>query len=139
MEFPRIYRFITDPFVSASRRILRASQLALTKWKVITIGSLSLVLLVAIAVVSFDLYKNLQERQKVEQERQKLISKVKFWESITSKYKGYRDAYFQLAVLEYQLKNFDQSKSYLQKAIEIDPNFEAARKLEKLLDIEYLR
>lgn len=125
MKFPRIYRFITES--------------VFTRWKLISIGLLSFILLVAITVVSFDLYKNLSEKQKVEQERQKLIAKVNFWESIASQYKDYRDAYFQLAVLEYQLKNFDQSKSHLQKALGIDPNFEAARKLEKLLNIEYLR
>lgn len=120
-RFPNIYRRITD-FIRL-------------KWRIILVGLVSFILLFCISILSFDLYKNIQEKQKIEKERQKLISEVIFWESVVNKYKDYRDAYFNLAVLEYQLKNFDKTKAYLQKVLELDPNFNEGRKLEKLLSV----
>jgi hypothetical protein len=38
-------------------------------------------------------------------------------------YKGYRDGYYQLAAVEYQLGNTQIAKSYIVKALHIDPTF----------------
>jgi len=122
LKFPSIYRFITDLFGK-----LRA------RWKIITVGLLSLIFIILIALVSLDLYKNVQIKNNVEAERQKLVSDVQFWESIVKKYKGYRDAYFKLAVLEYQLKDFDKSEEHLSQVIKLDPNFKDANELRGLL------
>ncbi|MCL4386782.1 tetratricopeptide repeat protein [Patescibacteria group bacterium] len=113
LKFPSIYRFITEK-----------------PW--FTIFA-SIAVLLGIIFLSLNLYKNIQIKNNVEAERQKLTSDVQFWESIVHKYKGYRDAYFKLAVLEYQLKDFDKSKEYLNQAIKLDPNFKDANELKELL------
>ncbi|MDO8639672.1 MAG: tetratricopeptide repeat protein [bacterium] len=122
LKFPSIYRFITDLFGKFR-----------TRREIITVGFFSLFLIVLIVLVSVDLYKNVQTKNNVEAERQKLASDIRSWESIVGKYKGYRDAYFKLAVLEYQLKDFDKSKEFLNQVIKLDPNFKDADELKELL------
>lgn len=116
-----------------TQKIFIIKRFIFLKWRVIFIGFLSILLLGAISIVGFDLYQNFQEKQRVGEDRQKIISEVIFWESVINKYKGYRDAYFNLAVLEYKMKNFEKARVYLQKTLDIDPNFDAGRKLEKIL------
>ncbi len=70
-------------------------------------------------------------RQVVAQ-RQTLNSQMQTWESVAQKYPGYRDAYFQAAVLAYRLGDRGKEKEYLGKALRIDPNYEPAKKLEFL-------
>lgn len=97
----------------------------------------SFVLVVILAIVGLDLYKDVLEQKKIEAERKEIISKIEYWQGIVDKYKDYRDAYFQLAILEYRVKNFDKSKFYLDKSLAIDPNFEKGRELEKVLSSKY--
>jgi tetratricopeptide (TPR) repeat protein len=61
-------------------------------------------------------------------------SKINFWQSIADKYEGYKDAYFQMAVLDYQLGNLQKAKSENKKALSLDPNFTDAQKLEVVLE-----
>jgi tetratricopeptide (TPR) repeat protein len=58
---------------------------------------------------------------------------IKKWEKIVTEKPDYRDGYLQLAFLHYKLFENKKAKEYLAKALAIDPNFEAARELEKLL------
>lgn len=112
-KFPRISRRITDNKV----------------WIIVV----SVVIGLAILIVGADLQKNIQNKQNIDKERIKIAKEIEYWEKTIEKYKDFRDAYFQLAVLNYQLGNFEKAKSFLQKTLELDPNFEAARDLEKLL------
>lgn len=101
------------------------------------LGSLvSLALVLVFVFVSLDLYSDIKVRQKTEKERKEIISEILYWQGIVDKYKDYRDAYFQLAILEYRLKNFDKAKFYLSKTLLIDPNFEKGRELEKILNVK---
>lgn len=117
--FPKNTRFITERF---HNRI------------VILVGLLSVVLLIMISFVGWDLYKNIQEKKRIEIERQQIISEIDFWQTVSKKYKGYRDAYFKLAVLEYKLGNDAKSQFYLSKTFALDPNFAKGRALEKSLE-----
>ena len=94
----------------------------------------SFVLVIILAIVGLDLYQDVLEQKKIETERKETISKIEYWQKIVDKYKDYRDAYFQLAILEYRLKNFDKSKYYLNKVLSIDPNFENGRDMEQILN-----
>lgn len=107
-----------------------------SNYRVITVIILSLFLVILISLVSLDLYKNFQEKGKIEAKRAELASEVRYWENVVGKYKDYRDAYFKLAVLEYELKDFGKSRVYLRKVLEIDPNFEVGRRFEKLLETQ---
>jgi len=55
------------------------------------------------------------------------------WEKIIAEKPGYRDAYLQLAKLCYQIYEDEKAKKYLQKAIELDPNYEPTQELQKII------
>lgn len=116
-KFPSIFRIITE-----------------MPGKIAMLTMIALVLsVIAISLELFVLYKNMGQYQKVRAERGDIIKKVKEWEVIVEKYKDYRDGYFYLASLEYTLGNFTKSRFYVEKSLQIDPNFDKARELDKIL------
>ncbi len=117
-KFPKIYRFITEN----------------DSWRQLLIGFVSSFVFLALAVVCMNTYKNYQEKLLQDSERAQINKEISLWNPILQKYKGYRDGYFQIALLEYQLKDFEKARNYLQKTLILDPNFEEARKLEKILN-----
>ena len=125
-KFPRIFRFITD------NKLIK--KIKKNQWRLITAGFVSAIILGAIVIVGVDSYKNYQENKKLTEERENIESQIKFWESVNKKYPGYRDSYFELALLEYQLKDFDKARAYLKEALRLDPNFKSGRKLESILN-----
>lgn len=66
-------------------------------------------------------------------EKIKVLNELVFWQKEIGERPNYRDAYFKLALLNYQLKDFDKANEYLKKTLSLDPNFEKGRELEKLL------
>jgi len=60
----------------------------------------------------------------------KLISA---WEKIVEEKPNYRDGYLQLAILHYKLYENDKAKEYLNKALDLDPNYEPAKELEFII------
>jgi len=58
---------------------------------------------------------------------------ISAWEKIVQEKPNYRDGYLQLAILNYKIYENQKALESLKKALEIDPNFTEARKLEKLL------
>jgi len=124
-KFPRIYRFITEAPVF--------KHLGRLQKKFILAGFLSLLFISAIIYVFFDLYRNLAYKERLEKERDLIINQIKKWHSVAEKHKGYRDAYFQIALLEYRLGNFDKSREYLTKTLLLDPNYKEGKELESLL------
>lgn len=113
LQFPRILRTFTEKYFFAILVLL--------------------VLAVAIVFLGLNLYKSINQKQEIDKERLKITKEVEFWKAVVAKYKDYRDAYFQLALLEYRLGNFKGSKFYLQKTLELDPNFEKGRELEAVI------
>lgn len=78
--------------------------------------------------------KNIEESlMKAKERPEKIHQEISFWKKIVKERPDYRDAYLQLAVLNYQISQTKEAKKYLQNALELDPNFEPAKKLEKLL------
>jgi len=128
---PRIYRFITD---SLAISLLKTKPLTLNRTiKIVTLTLLGTAMFFLVGISGYDLYNNYQNKKKLDLERQEVISKIEKWQGIVNKYKDYRDGYFQLAILEYRLRDFAKSKFYLDKALSLDPNFEKGRVLEKIL------
>ena len=113
-KFPSIYRLITDkenaPLVVLSTFII-----------------------VAIFMVGLDLNKNLEEKALHQKLYESKTQEIKFWEENLSKYPEYRDAYFRLATLYYEVGDFGKSESYLDRVFFLDPSFEEGKELEKLL------
>lgn len=140
-QFPNIYRAITESktlnkFKKMEFRLLNQSK----HKKIIYYAFISLFFLIivflsfGILVSGLKFYKYVSLYAKISSERQSLQGKINFWQSIADKYEGYKDAYFQIALLEYKLGNFKKAREYNKKALLLDPNFEDSKKLEILLE-----
>lgn len=121
--FPSISRSIPESF---SGRVVRSGNWFL-------FGVVLGILIVAIALISWNIQSNMQEKKQLEQNRAKIQGEVNYWREMVNKYPGNRDAYFQLALLEYQLGDTQASSTYVTKVKLLDPNFQEAYKLEKVL------
>jgi tetratricopeptide (TPR) repeat protein len=80
----------------------------------------------AIGIVGFNLKMNLINLNTVKKERAEITTDINYWKGFVDKHQGYRDGYYQLAILEYRLGNQKQALDYLGKTLEIDPNFSGA-------------
>jgi tetratricopeptide (TPR) repeat protein len=58
---------------------------------------------------------------------------IHFWEKIVAEKTDYRDGYLQLAILNYKIWQNEKAQEYLKKALIVDPNFEPALELEKII------
>ena len=125
IKFPKIFRFI--PEQKYFKKIKKH------QWRLIAVGFVSAIILGAIVIVGADSYRNYKENKKLTEKRRNIENQIRFWESVNRKYTGYRDSYFQLALLEYQLKDFSKARTYLKEAFRLDPNFKSGRKLENIL------
>jgi len=140
-QFPSIYRFITErkEGLNSIKNKFRLSNQSKLK-KLLFFVSAGLVLLVVLILVfgivflGVYAFKYSLQAGKINNQRQDLQTQVNFWQSIADKYEGYKDAYFRIAVLEYQLGDFQKSKDYNKKALLLDPNFDDAKKLEVVLE-----
>lgn len=116
-KFPRISRFIPEKGNSAR------------KFYFIVYACMA----IALFLVSFELTESLIQYNKAKLERDKIEAELAFWSEVSNKFPGYRDAYFNVAVLEYRLGDKSEAKRDLDKTLNIDPNFEKGRELERLL------
>jgi tetratricopeptide (TPR) repeat protein len=48
---------------------------------------------------------------------------ISYWKTVVNKYPDYRDGYFRLSVLSFQVGRDEEAKLYLQKVFALDPNF----------------
>lgn len=135
-QFPSIYRRITERFSFRLPWQAKPNNLAF-----LILASASILISVAllIGIVFFGLktYQNSTQVIQINNQRQNLQNKISFWQSVNSKFNGYKDAYFQKALLEYQLNDIKQAKLDNQKALQLDPNFTDAKQLEEVLDKGY--
>lgn len=92
-----------------------------------------LVILLLVVLFSFDLSKTIKTYSKLISERERIQSQIKTWQSITEKFKGYKDGYLQLAILKYRLGEFDKASFYLNQALYLDPNYKEALQLQEKL------
>jgi tetratricopeptide (TPR) repeat protein len=136
LQFPSIYRRITERLsfnLSWQPKLSKTTVLVLASTSIL----ISLILVVGIVVFGSNTYQNFNQVIQINNQRQGLQSKINFWQAIIDKYDGYKDAYFQKALLEYSLGQIDKAKEDNTKALLLDPNFEDAKKLEMVLDKVY--
>jgi tetratricopeptide (TPR) repeat protein len=131
-QFPSIYRLIPEKTSFRLPRLPKLSKIAFLTLASISI-LISLVLVAGIGYFAAQTYQNLNQTIQINNERQDLQGKANFWQAIINQYDGYKDAYFQKALLEYKLGQVDKAKQDNQKALLLDPNFTDAKKLEVLL------
>jgi tetratricopeptide (TPR) repeat protein len=109
--FPKIFRFITERSI------------------VIIITVVSLFVLTGIVLQGIRLQDTFHQVELAKQQRSKLTQELAYWQDIVRQYGNYRDAYFRIAILQYQLGEVSQAKKSLEKVLALDPNFEKARVL----------
>lgn len=129
MKFPNIYRTFTENFIKFKKK----NSKFLKKLKLQSVVTLYILTIALILILSLDLLNSLQKQKEINFERAKIESEIKVWEAIADKYQGYKEAYFQLAVLNYKLGNFEKAKYYIDKTLYIDPNFTKAKDLQNTL------
>lgn len=104
-------------------------------WLWVSIGFSSLL----VVYFSLQIGSSFQNWEKIRNDREQVASKINLWQGIISQYPNYTDAYFETAVLSYQLGNVQHVYDLLQKLSLIDQNFPYAKKLELLTGIESRR
>lgn len=68
------------------------------------------------------------------QEAKRIKQEIKSWEESLKSYPDYRDVYLRLAILNWQIKQPEKAREYLEKAESLDPNYEVTKKLKELID-----
>lgn len=89
---------------------------------------------IAIIAVGLDLYSNYSTRKQLQAEKIKVTRELDYWEKEIREKPNFRDGYFSLALIYYQLKDFKTSSGYLDKAMALDPSFEKGKELRVLLE-----
>lgn len=117
-NFPSNYRIIPESF--KREEIL------------FVIGVLSI--FTAILIVSGDIYINIQDQKSITDEKVRVLNEISFWENEILGKPNYRDAYFKLAMLSYEIRKFDIARDYLDKVFELDPTFDKGKELEMLME-----
>ncbi|MBI4079484.1 MAG: tetratricopeptide repeat protein [Candidatus Levybacteria bacterium] len=129
VQFPSFSRFITD-----IKRGLLAVKLWLRQETLKALFSLvSFLIIVLMGFVGVKLQSMVVQKQELEKNRAAILTEIQYWQNVVIRYSNYRDAYFKIAILEYQLGNDKEAKEYLAKTLVLDPNFEQGRSFEKLL------
>lgn len=71
--------------------------------------------------------------QKITEDPQDNIKAISYWENITTEKKDFRDGYLKLALLYYLTYNNQKAEENIQKALQLDPNYELTKKLEEII------
>lgn len=124
LKSPRIYRKLTEKPVTWA--IFNNPLI----YVVITSG----IILLFTYTTGLRLYENTKELARIKEARGQVLSEIEYWEETTKKYTGYRDGYFTLAVLEYRVGNEGKARMYLDKTLELDPNFAKGREFLKQIE-----
>ena len=77
--------------------------------------------------------KVLEKIRNLEEEPEKIKDEIKNWEEILKEKPGHRDIYFRIAILNWQIYREKEALEAVNKALELDPNFEPAKNFKKLL------
>lgn len=89
---------------------------------------------IAIILVSYDFYNNLLRQDTVYEARGKIIGDLNYWNREVIEKPNYRDGYFSLSLIYYQLGDYKNSIENLNKAMNIDPNFSKGKQLKKIIE-----
>ena len=76
--------------------------------------------------------RQIDEEINLKKRHLKIKEEINLWQERIETHPGFRDAYLKLAVLNWQIDENAETKKYLDKVLEIDPNNSSARELERL-------
>jgi hypothetical protein len=128
-QFPNIFRII--PESKLVKKVLTSK--AVFYLATVFALCISLGFIIGITFVSVSIHRNTVIVISEITKKQEIQKQINFWQSVADKYQGYKDAYLQIAVLEYNLGDLGKARQANNKALLLDPNFEDAKKLERLL------
>ena len=119
---------------SISRTITEALIHFIQNEKTLLVASIfGIITFIAVLFATLQLYQALQKQQELRQLRNNVTYKISFWQQVAKLHPDYRDAYFEIALLQYWVGKKEQALENVKKALMIDPNFMEGRALEKLL------
>ncbi len=130
---PRIHRLIAEQLQYF--QLKRISKMR-GVWLYVVLGTVCGIFLAGITFVTLDIRQNMAKKQQLQAQRVKLQSQILKWEKINTQYPGYRDGYLRVAVLAYQVGDIAKARTYVQKTLDVDPYFNEAQILNKLLDTQ---
>jgi hypothetical protein len=106
----------------------------LNEWLVV--GFVSGILLFLIISMSLQIKDQVRELARRRTMQGAIVSEIAHWQKVTKQYTQYRDGYFRLALLQYQLGNEQLAGIYVGKSLAVDPNFQAGRAFQEKLEGE---
>lgn len=129
-ESPRINRSIAeDPIAADAPKGLVQRNYSKRIQFFLMIG-LCLLLLGGIIFLTRQVKQSYQIYQQIHTQHETIKNSIAHYEEFVIAHPGSRDAYMQLALLYYQLKDFTKSEAFIQKILLLDPNFKPALALE---------
>lgn len=123
-ELPSIYRTITDLLLVMKKVVLS---------RAFVVGVLSVFLLGIGGLIGARLLLHGQELTYLIEARGIIAQSAFSEQSVVARYPGYRDGYFAEAMQYYRLGDIEKSSMYLEKAMQLDPNFPQGKRLAILL------
>ncbi len=124
-QFPNFYRFITEALKPLGVR---------GEWAKKGIYACFILVLLAIIAISLHLFVSLKTISNSADNSLGIAQEAVYWQNVEKTYPNYRDSYFQLALIAYQVGNLKRARLYLKQAEAIDPNYQGIAKLQKYLN-----
>lgn len=91
-------------------------------------------LLMAIASQAYAIIQDTHMLTSIQEKQEKVKQEIAYWEQVVSIHKDYRDGYFKLALLAQQVGDKKRAKEYVEKSLELDPDFTLGRSYQVVLD-----
>lgn len=103
----------------------------LNEW--VVVGFVSGILLLLVVNLGVQIRGQLGEMAKRQTMQAAIATEITHWQKMTQRYGQFRDGYFRLALLQYQLGNEQLAGVYVEKALAVDPNFIAGKEFRERL------
>lgn len=114
-------------------KISSLAHLLLRSWIWFVWGGIYIVAFVLLFSAAAELSEARKQKETADKNYNSVLSELRYWQDITNKYPDFRDAYFKQAISYYELGNIPNTKIYVKKSLELDPNFDKAQQFQKFL------
>lgn len=126
LQFPNIYRYFPELL----------SEKTMFYLKITAVSFVSGFLAMAATIKGYEILQSLSLLRRANAQESYIKEERAYWEEVVKRHQGYRDAYFKLAILSFQLGEKEKTKKYLREVFLIDPNFEEGRRFAKEVGLE---
>lgn len=126
-EFPKNSRLITEKVIFKKK----------TNFLKFVLPVLYIILLCLLTVIGVDVYKNARIYLDLTSEKGQITKDIRELQDKIGKYPSFKEGYLKLAILEYRLGKFEESRKYIREALNLDPNFKDAEEFAKIVGEKY--